>query len=726
MTNHHPSIPEGLTLELSPASAWESDDRRRVLLVAVNVPGYYSLPVRLLSLRAMSDAAIREQYDVRYIECETVPHTNGRTTPSLDEMAAFITSVAPKVVGFSMNIWNRDACRQLAEKIKSKHPDCCILVGGQETTNSVIDYLATTPAFDYLIDGEGERPFIEFLEALDPISNRIPVPEQVSGLHYRLANSTGFSGRANVLANLDDNPSIILADLAPGRDKNRLGILLESSRGCPFHCSFCFEGAKREKLRTASVARLSQEIDHMVARGTRYFHVMDPILCNSNLDHLADLAVQFKRIRQQHGYLSISVETYADQITEEIAGHLKEFTIFDIGLQSINPETLQAIHRRFDKQKFIAGLQRLNKTGNQTNIYLILGLPYETATTFLEGVRFALSCRPTQIFINELLLLNGTELRQRAVEYGYDFDPKPPYTVFANHWLSIDQANLLKTFAKDIEHRYNLSNMNFATRTPWRPTENRDDFQYDRMLLKSSCSQACPGCIWAADPPNRVNVPEPDFNQAKNANVELTCGDDIPIATIVHTAAQCKLAGALRIKLCAPPALFNQPQAIEQLRQAGVYLFKTFLPGDGSFGPEEYEDMLQGFQKIRHHQVLIADRKLSLHTEICMTGQHQSLDEQLQTAAKLGADYANLVSIAEIKGNNGPEGKKSDSYCHRWAEMVSTAYRHRFAVKLPETAAKALFSASEDIQGIMTSLDQVGMIYKNDMPPCWASSAKAG
>ena len=133
-------------------------------------------------------------------------------------------------------------------------------------------------------------------------------------------------------------------------------------------------------------------------------------------------------------------------------------------------------------------------------------------------------------------------------------------------------------------------------------TENRDDFHYHRMLLNSSCSIACPGCRWAADPPDKVHAPEQDFNQAKNANVELTCGDDIPIATIVHRAAQCKLAGALRIKLSAPPALFNQPQAIQQLRQAGVYLFKTFLPGDGTSGPEEYEDMLQGFQKIRHHR----------------------------------------------------------------------------------------------------------------------------
>ena len=738
MTNHTQPHPNGRALELLPTSQWDADKKSKVLLVAINTPGYYSLPVRILSLRAMTDNAIRQRYDVRFIEWEN-PLYARTDKADLEDLAAFINATEPLVVGFSMNIWNREACRQIAGDIKAGRPECCIIAGGQEVTNSVIDYLEAIPELDYIIDGEGERPFIEFLDALNPTSNRLPNPEKVSGLHYRSTIGSAFTGPAHVLQDLDDNPSIILAGMAPANEKDRLGVLLESSRGCPFRCSFCFEGAKREKLRSASVTRLCREIDHMVAAGSRYFHVMDPILCNNNLDRLAGLAAHFKKIRQQHGHLSISVETYADQITQSVAEHLQEFTMLDIGLQSTNPQTLQAIRRHFDKPKFIAGVERVNRAGTRTNIYLILGLPYETAASFFDGIQFATGCRPTQIFINELLLLNGTELRQRAQEYDYIFDPQPPYTVYGSKWLSPDLVILLKTIAKNIEHRYNLSNRNFAVPTPWQPTENRDDFHFEQTVLHSRCSLACSECRMAGGRPqaasgnsqSNTKQQPPVYEKAHNTNIDIVCGDDIPIAAIVQTAAQFKLAGALRIRLSTPAALFSQPQAAEKLINAGIYYFRTFLPAEDSPHRSAFDRAMGYFKAIRHHKLQIAGRKMSPHVEICMNGRFETLDQQLETAAKLGADYANLVSIADTvkPGDVAPPASDPHSQScktQRYKALINAAFKNHFAVKLSQSAAAAVFSESDGIQHILTSMDQMKMIYKEDKPPCWVSTSTAG
>ena len=713
-----------MDLELFPSDRWEAKRTRvKGLLVAINMPGYYSLPVRILSLRAMSDTALDRRYDIRYIEWDSPQYHADRATVEMAEMIETISRLAPEILGLSMNIWNRNACIDLSRQLKINHPDTCIIVGGQEVTNSVVDYLNVVPAFDYLIDGEGELPFMAFLDAFDCQIKRLPDPGIVPGLRYRKNGTTDFTGPGRCLSHLDENQSIVLADLVPVNEKNRLGVLLESSRGCPNRCGFCFEGAKRERIRLASTDRLAEEAAYMAAKGARYFHVMDPILCNSNAERLAQLSSNFKQLRKQYGYLAISAETYADQITDAVAQHLGEFSMLDIGLQSTHPPTLAAIQRKFNRQRFTAGIERIRKYGNMINIYLILGLPHETAASFFEGLFFAMGCRPSQIFINELLLLNGTDLRRRATEFGYAFDSEPPYTVYATNRMSSTELRALQTIAKSVEHRYNLNNCVLSSPTPWRPTVNRFDREYETVVMGGPCKQACMGCRLSSQGETGADRTQlPGFlSQQPNANVELICGDGIPIATIIHTAAQARLAGALRIKLTAPFTLFARPDTVDQLVNAGIHFFRTYFEDSGSLNKPEFDSCMQGFKRIRRKGVQIRGQPIRQpihpHVEIVMIRGNMNDADQIEKAMALGIDYASLIEIGDWPQNESSQGEAS--LIDTIDPMIDAELIHRFFVALPAPVMASLFEKTLEQKAVMKALDQLGLAVQPTGRPCF-------
>ena len=228
----------------------------RVLFVGINSPGYYSLAIRNLAMVATQTAELRKRFQVFYVEWDR----SDPPKPWLERIIAW----RPHILCPSLNIWNRDRVISFCSAMKQALPDTVVLTGGQEVTNSVVDYLKQVPAFDYIIDGEGEIPVQQFLAAWDPDAGRLADHYAVSGLRFRNNGSVDFTGPADIVATLDDIPSPNLAGIVPIQEKRTLGVLIEGSRSCPFRCSYCFEGAKTEKVRSASFAKLEKEIEYMV------------------------------------------------------------------------------------------------------------------------------------------------------------------------------------------------------------------------------------------------------------------------------------------------------------------------------------------------------------------------------------------------------------------------------------------------------------------------------
>lgn len=567
-------------IEMNPASeeVWETR-KTKVLLIAVNVAGYYSVSIRLLSLICAENDRLRERFDARFTELTT----GEISTQFVDTIVAW----SPALIGFSVNIWNRDEVFSLVRKFKACMPKVCILAGGQEVTGSCIDYLAQLPELDYVIDGEGEIPFQQFLDNWDAVQCRLRDPEKVSGLRFRDNGTPRLTRPGENVASLDDLPSPILAGLVPISEKQKLGVLLEGTRGCPFLCAFCFEGAKKGKVRSASVQRLIAEIDCMTAKGALYFHIMDPVLCIGDINRMEELTGHIKALLKSGKEVTFSVETYAEHITEKVAQCLKTCSIIDVGLQAIHEPTLKAIHRRYVPETFQAGLRQLREATASFNLYLICGLPFETLSSYFRGVRFVIESRPARIFLNELCLLNGTELRERADEYGYRFNPAPPYQVYENAWLGPFELKIAQSASKVVERHYNLSAEGLFVRYPWlaeKPVSSQERFF---LPAPGSCSFQCPGCQYGNEK-TVARQPKVNYDHFFGADVDLSAGDDADREEIIRMAGQLRLSGVARVRLIAPASLFGDADFIGRLLENGVWSFRTFIgfhAESGSSGP---------------------------------------------------------------------------------------------------------------------------------------------
>lgn len=702
-------------IELTPdPDAWESsDDRTRVLLVAINMSGYYSLPVRILALLANQASDLTKTFDVRYVEFDN----NG----GLDDSADIILGWEPQLVGFSVNIWNRDAAFQMIRQLKQNDPSLSTLVGGQEVSHSVVNYMQENPAIDYLIDGEGELPFLQLLRNWDTPTNSLKNPIDVSGLSFRSDGRVMSNKPSQIIPTLDEIPSPILAGLVDPKKKYKLGIMLEGARGCPFKCSFCFEGGRKIKVRTAAIQRLEQEATFMANQGATYFHIMDPILCNSDPERLGRLTSIFERLTAQNPRIVTSVEAYAHQVTPQVAKSLSKFTTVDVGLQTAHPETARAIHRPWRPEKFKQGLAYLRKAQVSYNLYLISGLPYETLSSYLRGIEEIIKERPTRIFLNELYVLNGTELRRNFDTYGYIFDATPPYILRASKWMPREDIKIAGALSKVVEKHYNLSARAIHTTAPWLPKTPLTRDAKASIPITAPCSLGCKGC--ASKEATASNLPdnlESVLSRVTDMDVEIMTGDGIELKLLLQLLGQLSLCGVSRIKLTAPMSMFRDLKRVEILIQRGVWHFKTFTPpGEAGLNPKSlrsgndaWDYFSLTFSMIGHATIKPALEVITLfndNSELPKLMQHEpirSLDKRRMIQ----------VTLPENTGYHQASTRQAVS------DLFWLGINSRNWIKLPRKHYEILLANRPDRRQILDRFENLDLIsHAPNQPPCFQS-----
>lgn len=683
------------------AGAWpERPGATRVLLVALNVPGYYSLAVRLLALTAHTAPQLRDAVDVRFWE------GHWRDDPAA--VAAAVVARRPALVAFTVNIWNRVPVLAAAAIIRRALPGTKILLGGQEVTNAVDNCLDLCDAVDYIIDGEGELPFVELLAAWDRGRNTLGDPEAVSGLHYRAGAERRFTGPARFVGSLDELPSPVLAGLVPVNRKNKMGVMIEGARSCPNQCSFCFEGGKRVPVRMASLERIRAEVDHMVAAGVRYFHLLDPILANSKVDRLAALAELFRTLKREHR-VEVAVETYAQRVTEEIARALSAFSIIDIGLQSANEETMRAIRRPFNRERFLAGVDFLRDAGAPFNIYLISGLPHETLETYLANIRFVLDQKPTKFFMNELLLLNGTELRRRAEEFGYVYDRTPNYQVHATRWMGQRDLNLAYAVSKVVERRYNLSLRALFPSSPWAP---KSTAATGRALIAAvqGCAGACTGCAGAGLPAAAALPLPAGLQQVRGEEVLFLCGAGVDAPGVVPLLERSSFFGAARLEVACHPAAFADTATIERVCRRGVRYFRTFVEAGGANAERDLAT-LESFRaragEAFDHDIISGIDVTVRAAPACTPADYRSAVERVLR------DPLTVVAVPAALADRGAA----------WDETLEAlfldAVERRRWVFLPPRLARTALGRWDRAEELAVRLEELGLITAvADAPPC--------
>ena len=417
-----------------------------MLLVSLNMSREYCLALTYLKLYALKESVVREHVNIDIFETGVNKH--------IVKTIVRIIKRRPDLVAFSCNIWNITRTLRVAKQIK-RFSRARIILGGQEVTNSYIDYLETYPFIDIIVDGEGESTFSELL--LDFVETDFARLKDIRGIQYRDHNRIFRNPPRPLIDDLNTIPSPYLDGSLPIDNSYHLGMMVEFSRGCVHRCRFCFEGNKYDRTRTFPVERLREEMAVMKRLGMKKFHILDPILGNADPKKLKAIHHIIDTLFDHDEPFFIPVEVYAEYISNKNVRYLDSFSAFDVGLQTIHPDVQVNIGRAFHPKKFLRGFRLLQTLGKETNIYILIGLPGDNFFRLMETVRFVVRINPTFIYTNYLLILNGSGLREDIEKFNIRFDPKPPYEIISNRTFPERELKIARLFSENMMKAFNLN-----------------------------------------------------------------------------------------------------------------------------------------------------------------------------------------------------------------------------------------------------------------------------
>ncbi|HBA71809.1 MAG: B12-binding domain-containing radical SAM protein [Geobacteraceae bacterium GWC2_55_20] len=343
--------------------------------------------------------------------------------------ADLLAAAKPRAVGFSMYVWNRGACLEIAAALRRILPETLIFAGGPEATANPEGVLREG-VLDFVIAGEGEGPFADLCEHLLAGSELPEIP----GL---IRKGDPFRTPALPVSNLDTIPSPYLNGILDCGSYD--GILWQLSRGCSFKCDFCFDARGNHGVRRFSLERVEAELRHFASKGVSQVFVLDSTF-NQDVKRAKNI---LRLIRKTAPQIHFHFEVRSEFIDREMAELFAQITCsLQIGLQSANPQVLKRVGRSFDRDDFSRRAGLLNDSGAVFGFDLIYGLPGDTLNSFRNSLDYALSLYPNHIDIFPLAILPGTRLAVRGAEQGLSWENRPPYTLLASDsFSSEDMAN---------------------------------------------------------------------------------------------------------------------------------------------------------------------------------------------------------------------------------------------------------------------------------------------
>jgi len=309
-------------------------------------------------------------------------------------------------VGFTSYMWNIERNIYLAHKIKTSNPKTTTLLGGPEITPN--HWSLESNAIDTFIMGEGEIAF--------------------SNLLRDLKNGTSLKRiyRAQSPADLGEIPNPYLDNVLVPFQKESM--FLETMRGCPYLCKYCFYSKSDSRMRYFPRRYLPELFEMARSYDVPEIYLMDPSfnVAPGLMDRLESIG------RFNSTGIPIHTEIRLESVTPKIAAAMKkaEFHSVEVGLQSVNDCALNAIGRTWNREKFIRGANLLKEHCIDVKTGVILGLPYDTMGDFEDTLDFVMQLELEESMeIYPLSLIPGTRLRDEAGDYGIEYMPQPPYWV---------------------------------------------------------------------------------------------------------------------------------------------------------------------------------------------------------------------------------------------------------------------------------------------------------
>jgi len=357
-----------------------------------------------------------------------------------------------QIVCFSCYIWNITMTLQLIADLKKVSPHLLIVLGGPEVSFNPIELMETNKNIDYIVLGEGEVTFKELLNYLIKGEGKL---ENIAGLAYRQGEEIKITGPRAPITDLGQLPFPYEEGLAGLEDKI---IYYESSRGCPFNCSYCLSSTL-QGVRFFPLERVKKDLLFFLNARVNQVKFVDRTF-NANKNH----SLEIMRFIHAHdnGHTNFHFEITADLLDQEMLDFLaqvrKGLFQFEIGVQTTNPASLAAIRRPVSFEKLKTVVKKLASFGNiHLHLDLIAGLPYEDFASFRQSFNDVYNLKPEKIQLGFLKLLKGTPLREEKADHGYIYKSLPPYEVQANNYISFEEILRLKRIEDLLERYYNSS-----------------------------------------------------------------------------------------------------------------------------------------------------------------------------------------------------------------------------------------------------------------------------
>lgn len=359
---------------------------------------------------------------------------------------------------FSCYIWNLSYVEELANELGRVRPDADIWLGGPEVTYDAQDVLLRLSSVNGVICGEGEATFLELMDSYHSEDVKL---QDIHGLTWRDTDGEIIQNPWRPVIDLSTVP-FVYEDLEKFRNKI---IYYESSRGCPFSCSYCLSSVDKQ-LRFRDIELVKKELQHFIDHEVAQVKFVDRTF---NCKHEHAMAIWSYIQEHDRGITNFHFEVAADLLNEEeialISTMRPGLIQLEIGVQSTYEPTIHAIRRVMKFEKVTEIVRRIQKGHNvHQHLDLIAGLPYEDLETFRQSFDDVYRLHPEQLQLGFLKVLKGSYMQEKTEDYGLIYKTKPPYEVRQTRWLSYDDVLELKGVEEMVETYYNSGQFTFTIR----------------------------------------------------------------------------------------------------------------------------------------------------------------------------------------------------------------------------------------------------------------------
>lgn len=414
-----------------------------IILTAINAK-YIHSNLAVYSLRAFA-----KPYEA---DIQIAEYTINQQT---DDILMDLYKKKPDILCFSCYIWNIEYVERILREIKKLFPAIPIWLGGPEVSYDAKNVLERLPQVTGVMKGEGEETFFELM---DYYHGKIKDLAVIDGITYR---------KEQDIIHNSWRPAIDLSRVPfvyhHMEDFQHKIIYYETSRGCPFSCSYCLSSVDK-CLRFRNLEMVKNELQFFIDHQVPQVKFVDRTF-NCNHKHAMTIWSYIKE--HDNGITNFHFEVAADLLNEEelllISDMRPGLIQLEIGVQSTNPETIEEIHRKMNFQKVAKIVDRINKGKNiHQHLDLIAGLPYEDLSSFRKSFNDVYAVKPEQLQLGFLKVLKGSYIEEQKEEYGLVYKDIPPYEVLYTKWLPYEDVLILKSVENMVETYYNSGQFSYT------------------------------------------------------------------------------------------------------------------------------------------------------------------------------------------------------------------------------------------------------------------------